>query len=187
MSIPCKYTLLSPEEYLEGEKVSTVKHEYVTGHIYAMVGASAAHNRIAGNLYTALIAKLRGGPCGVFISDLKVRVEQAEVFYYPDIVVSCHPEDLKPASYYISHPKLIIEVLSPSTERTDREEKLYHYRKLVSLEEYVLAAQDMIMVWVYRRASDGWSLEALAEGQGVQLASVGLEIPIETIYEDVWR
>ena len=101
MSILRKNVLITPEEYLEGEKYSEVKHEYVAGHIYAMVGASEPHNQIAINLTTALKLHLRGGPCRVFMSDMKVRVRDA--FYYPDVLVSCDRTDTN--KYYKTRPK----------------------------------------------------------------------------------
>lgn len=102
---------LSPEEYLRGEQVSDIRHEYESGHAYAMVGASEAHNRIALNLAAALNTHLRGGPCRAFISDMKVRVRDA--FYYPDILVTCDRADSE--EYYKTLPVLIAEVLSAST------------------------------------------------------------------------
>lgn len=176
---------VSPDDYLEGEKISPVKHEYVAGCVYAMVGTSVAHNRIAVNCAFHLQSKLRSGPCGVFIADLKVRVGEAETFYYPDVVVSCHPEDLRPDAYVLSHPALIIEVLSPSTARIDQAEKLHNYRKLDSLREYVLIAQDAMRVQVYRRAGSDWGSETLGEGDRLRLDSVDLELPVEALYEGV--
>jgi Uma2 family endonuclease len=176
---------VSPDDYLEGEKASPVKHEYVAGCVYAMVGTSVAHNRIAGNCYVLLANKLRGGPCGAVIADLKVRIGDAEAFYYPDVAVSCHPEDLRPASYFLSHPTLIIEVLSPSTARIDQAEKLHNYRKLDSLREYVLIAQDAMRVQVHRRAGSDWGSETLGESDRLRLDSVDLELPVAALYEGV--
>lgn len=178
---------IAPDDYLEDERHSPLKHEYVAGRVYAMVGSSVAHNRIATNCFSHLQTKLRGGSCGVFVSDLKVRIGRAEAFYYPDVVVSCHPEDLEPDGYFIVHPTLVIELLSPSTERIDQEEKLHHYQKLESLREYVLIAQDAMRVQVYRRAAEGWGAEAPGEGERLRLDSVDLEVPIDALYENVWR
>ncbi|MGQ0595435.1 MAG: Uma2 family endonuclease [Gammaproteobacteria bacterium] len=176
---------ISADEYLEGEKRSPLKHEYVAGRVYAMAGGSVAHNRIAVNCAFLLLTKLRGGPCWVFVADLKIRIGSAEVFYYPDVVVSCHPEDLKPDAYLISHPTLVIEVLSPSTERVDQEEKLLHYRKLDSLHEYVLVSQDAMRVQIYRRAGGNWGTETLGRGERLRLDSVELDLSIEALYENV--
>jgi len=176
---------ISADDYLEGEKRSPLKHEYVAGRVYAMAGSSVAHNRIAVNCAFLLLTKLRGGPCGVFVADLKVRIGPAEIFYYPDVVVSCHPEDLEPDAYSISHPTLVIEVLSPSTERIDQEEKLLNYRKLDSLHEYVLVSQDAMRVQIYRRAGGDWGMETIGRGERLRFDSVELDSSIEALYENV--
>ena len=183
MSILQKNVLITPEEYLEGEKYSEVKHEYVAGHVYAMVGTSEPHNQIAINLTTALKLHLRGGPCRVFMSDMKVRVRDA--FYYPDILVTCDRTDAN--KYYKTQPVLVIEVLSPTTEEKDSREKRVAYQSLPSIQEYVLVAQDRMDVRSYRRTPEGWGLETCFEGDRIKLDPVGLDIPIEAIYEEVWR
>ena len=111
---------ISPAEYLEGEKVARVRHEYVDGEVHAMAGGTKAHNEVAGNLYGLLRARLRGTPCRVFIGDVKVHVawDWRERFYYPDVVVGCEAGDNEP--YVVEQPKLVVEVLSDSTERDDR-------------------------------------------------------------------
>jgi Uma2 family endonuclease len=111
-----KNELLSIDEYLEAEKQSQAKHEYVRGHVYAMVGASRAHNTLSLSLASGLLSYLRGSGCDVFVSDLKVRI--GDIFYYPDVVVSCSKADVNP--YFITEPALIAEVLSPTTEAADR-------------------------------------------------------------------
>ncbi|MDX1252877.1 MAG: Uma2 family endonuclease [Gammaproteobacteria bacterium] len=175
---------LSAEDYLEGELHSEIRHEYVAGRVFAMTGTSRAHNLIALNIATALHAHLRGGPCRVFMSDLKVRVEKADAFYYPDIAVTCHPADTQP--YYLTHPRLIVEVLSPSTEGIDRREKLLAYQSLDSLDEYVLVAQDTVQVEVYRRdGTGGWWLYTCGEGEELRLDAVDLVLPVAAIYQDV--
>lgn len=171
---------ISPEEYLEGEKHSDIKHEYVAGQVYAMVGASRAHNIIALNLATALRGHLRGRPCQVFMADVKARID--DLFYYPDVMVSCDPADRH--DYYCEHPVLVVEVTSPSTEARDALEKRIAYQSLASLKEYVLVAQDDIKVRVYRRIVDGWELETCKAGDKVRLTAVGLELPIERIFDE---
>ncbi len=172
---------LSKEEYLEGEKHATVKHEYVAGQIFAMVGVSQVHNTIAINLTTALHAHLRGGPCRVRMAEVKVRVEAADAFYYPDVVVTCDPDDTE--EYHITRPCLIIEVLSPSTEATDRREKLLAYQQLDSLMEYVLVVQTTKQVEVYRRdRGDEWSLDTFTGSDEIHLDSVDLAMGMEAVY-----
>ncbi|MGI8739907.1 MAG: Uma2 family endonuclease [Gammaproteobacteria bacterium] len=182
MSTLEKIVRITPQEYLDGEQYSDIRHEYVAGHVYAMVGASKAHNLIAGSFYTALHGHLRGNPCQVFASDVKARV--AEAFYYPDVMVACDPSDGH--EYYCERPLIIIEVISPSTEARDALEKRIAYQSLESLQEYLLVAQDKMEVRIYRRANEAWELETCTETDQVRLTSVGLEIPIEQVYEDVW-
>lgn len=169
------------EEYLDGEEHSEVRHEYVAGSVYAMVGSSSAHNAIALNLATALRAHLRGGDCRVFMSDMKVRI--GEVFYYPDVLVSCEPWDRQ--ARFQSQPVLVIEVLSDSTERKDRFEKRVSYQSLASLQEYVLISQDRPQVEIFRRVQDAWELETCLGGDEVCLRSVELVLPMEQVYEGV--
>ena len=175
---------LSVEEYLEGELRRPVKHEYVAGQIFAMVGVSRDHNRIALNLFKLLEAHLYGGPCQIYVAEVKVRVEKADAFYYPDIAVTCDASDTE--KYYLTHPCLIVEVLSPSTEGIDRREKLMAYQQLESLQEYILVSQEKERVDVYRKDEEGkWWLDTYAEKEEFQLDSVGLKVTMDAIYEDV--
>lgn len=174
---------ITAAEYLAGEKIAKTRHQYVDGEVFAMAGGTKAHNQIAGNLYGLLRAHLRGTPCQVFIGDVKVHVawEWRERYYYPDVVVGCEADDNDP--YVIAHPKLIVEVLSNSTERDDRADKFYAYRRLSSLEEYVLVAQDMLRVEIYRRET-GWDLELYTESTDpLTLRSIGLSTTVADIYE----
>lgn len=181
MPVKTKLRPMTVEEYLAGEPYSKVRHELVNGQAYAMVGASSGHNWIAGRLHAALLAHLTR-PCRVFMSDMKVRVD--EDFYYPDVAVTCEPVDAK--AYFIAGPVLIVEVLSDSTERTDRHEKRLAYQRLPGLKEYVLAAQDRVEVEVYRR-TDGndWEIERFDERDALRLESVDLTLPLTEIYRDV--
>jgi Uma2 family endonuclease len=159
------------EDYLNGELAGDIRHEFVNGEVLAMVGTGKAHNTIAGNLFAALHAHLRGSPCRPYMSDVKVRVRtnRDDRFYYPDLLVSCAPQG--PNAYYTEAPVLIADVLSASTERQDRAEKFHHYRKLHSLQEYVLVAQDLMRVEIYRRTT-GWDLELFGEGDRFLLNTV---------------
>jgi len=179
-----RLTRLSAEDYLEGELKSAIRHEYVDGEAYAMAGAEEAHNLIALNVASRLRGAARGGPCRVFISDMKVRVAAWSAFYYPDILVVCDSSDTQ--SYFKEKPCLIVEVLSPSTESIDRREKMLAYRTLSSLREYVLIAQDKRQIEVYRRDEAGeWSLETLAEGDSLHLECLGATLSLDEAYEDV--
>jgi len=183
MSILYKNYKLSPEEYLDGEKHSTVKHEYIKGDVYAMVGVSLAHNLITNNLNVRLYQHLRGTSCRVFVADVKVRVEKADAFFYPDLLVSCEHQDTH--EYYSSRPTLIVEVASPSTAKFDEMDKRLAYQTLPSLKEYVLIVQDKAEVRVYRPGTEGWDMELFSEDDKVRLESVGVEVPIAEIYEGV--
>ncbi len=182
MSMLTKDVHLTVEEYLEGEKYAETRHEYERGRVVAMVGASRTHNRIAVNLTTALDVHLRGGLCQVFMADMKVRVD--ECFYYPDVVVGCDPEDRH--EYFLLRPRLIVEVLSETTEQRDRMDKRLAYQALASLEEYVLVAQDRRQVEIYRRTgSDSWNLDSYGESEDVWLKSAELKIPMSEISQGI--
>lgn len=172
------------ETYLRGELASEVRHEYVGGRLYAMVGCSDSHNLIAMNLGTALHQHLRGDPCQVFMSDMKVRLQHAgeEAFYYPDLLVSCEPQDR--ARYWREQPCLVVEILSETTARIDRQEKLLAYREIAALQEYLLIEQDSAGLTLMRRA-ESWQPRPLALGDTLRLESLGLEIPVTELYEGV--
>jgi Uma2 family endonuclease len=148
-----------------------------------MVGTSDVHNQVAGDIYAHLREHLRGGPCRAYISDMKVRVEPADAFYYPD-VFACDARDSD--SYYKRFPSLIVEVLSPSTETLDRREKLRNYRMLETLKEYVLVSVEDRTIEIYRRELTGeWVVDTLTEGDPVELRGVGLKLSMAQVYEDV--
>lgn len=175
---------LSEQDYLHGESASELRHEYVDGEIYAMAGAGEAHNLIALNIASKLRDFARGGPCRVFISDMKLHVQTWKAYYYPDIMVTCDPSDNH--SQFKERPCLVVEVLSGSTEKTDRREKMLAYRTLPSLSEYVLVATDQRQVEHYRRDEhDEWQLVAAGKGDPLQFASVGATLTLDEIYEDV--
>lgn len=180
MSEVQKLKLWSVDEYLNGELKSDVRNELVSGQLYAMVGASNYHNILAGTLYSMLRSHLKK-PCQVYMSDMKVRV--ADNFYYPDIVVSCKPSEGK--FYYLEEPTVIAEVLSPGTERQDRLEKRIAYQRLPSLQQYLLLAQDKLRLENYRLTVDGWELETCGEGDVVRLDSIGFEVAIDDLYDDL--
>ena len=177
---------ISEAEYLAGEKIARVKHEYVAGEVFAMAGASKAHVTIVLNVGAALHAALRGKPCRAYISDMKLRVKAAAAYYYPDVVATCAPRDLAAdaPAYYLESPCLIVEVLSESTERVDRSEKLRAYQQIDSLVEYLLINQEKREVEIHRRTPQGWVRDILEPGDACTLASVGLELALDQIYED---
>ncbi len=177
-------TKISVEDYLKGEKISPVKHEYVDGEVYAMAGTSDNHARVAGNVSTALTVHLRDSPCEPFSSDIKVRVSQ-KVYYYPDILVTCEENPESP--YFRNAPVLIIEITSPSTIRTDRSEKLLYYQQMPSVQEYVIVDQHKMNVEIHRRQETGsWITYYFNESDDeIELKSIELTLPITEIYRRV--
>ena len=176
---------VSVADYLAGEESSDVRHDFIGGAIHAMAGASEDHNLVAGNLFAALHSHLRGKPCRAYMADLKVRLEIArtDIFYYPEVMVAGDPRDTE--RYFKRHPKVLIEVLSPNTERIDRREKFLSYIQIETLEEYVLAAQDTMEVTLFRRANQ-WQPEILRQPeQQLRLASLEFSLPLSTVYEGV--
>ena len=172
-------------DYLAGERLSETRHEYVDGELFEMIGASRAHARLSMNLAVRLGTHLEGGPCRVALANMKVRPAIGRRFHYPDLVVSCNDPAEEEDEYVETHPTLIVEVLSESTERTDRREKRLAYQSIDSLREYVLVAQDRREVSVYLRDGDGWMLDVLGSGERVVLGSVGLELDIDDLYRGV--
>ncbi len=132
---------ISIEEYLQAEKSSPIKHEYIQGQIYAMAGASDAHVTITANLVALLRNHIRGTGCRLYVADMKARIESLDIFYYPDIMVTFDSRDTQ-FEYFKRYPSLIIEVLSPSTEALDRGDKFSDYQELDTLQEYVLVSQN---------------------------------------------
>ena len=173
---------ISAEDYLAGEECSDIRHEYVAGQVFAMVGGTLGHNQVAMNLTFLLRNHLQGTSCSVYMSDVKVRIEAADAFYYPDVVVSCEPTD--PKDLFLTDPVLVIEVLSSSTENIDRREKMLNYQKLPNLKEYVLVSSVSRQVEVYRRNGDLLGEVEIAgpEDSGVWLSSVEAQVPLAEIY-----
>jgi len=177
----------SVEAYLEMERGSTVRHEYIDGHVYATAGGSLRHSRVSVNVLAVLQSLLRGGPCQVFNSDMKVRVDENN-FVYPDASVTCDARDTGDDGLtFISHPTLIVEVLSDdSTARYDRGDKFeLLYKRIEELREYVLFDTRTMAVDLYRRSGDTWSLQSYSAGYEIHLESIGATIPIAECYEGV--
>jgi Uma2 family endonuclease len=183
-----EYTPVSEEEYLRLEAQSPIKHEYINGEMFAMTGGTLRHNTIALNVAAALRNHLRDTACRAFINDVRVRVERTHSYYYPDLLVSCArgAQTMDLSAVTVEDPVLVIEVLSPTTEATDRREKLLAYRTLASLSEYVLISQDEARIEIHRRRGDiGWERIEYSGPETVELASVGLQIGMGEIYEGV--
>ena len=180
--------VMTPEAYLAFERASAEKHEYYDGEVYAMTGASATHNLIVGNVVASLHAQLRQRPCLVYPSDMRVKTLSTILYTYPDVSVVCgEPQFEDAAADTLLNPAVIVEVLSPSTERYDRGKKFQHYRTLVSLQEYVLIAQDGPRIERFtRQADDTWLLADAAEmGAALALESIQCNLALADVYEKV--
>jgi Uma2 family endonuclease len=179
---------ISLEEYHDIERTHEIKYEYADGHIYAMSGGTSQQSQIAINILMLLTAYLRGKGCRAFNSDMKVLpLKQAHndenPSYFPDVTVTCNPEDYKHDSTAIRSPHLVVEVLSPSTAYRDRGEKLRVYQACPSINEYVMVSSHHQEVEVYHREQDNkWTFTRYIARQDVTLASVGLTIAVNDIY-----
>ncbi|HRQ91199.1 MAG TPA: Uma2 family endonuclease [Bacteroidia bacterium] len=181
-----KYQLHTIEEYFEAEEQSEVRHEYLAGTVHAMAGGTRRHNEIAGQLYRLLHSKLGKGPCRTYMSDVKVRVQTmaGDFFYYPDVMVGCDPSDRH--AHYLERPSILCEVTSPSTEATDRREKLLAYQTLPSLEHYVIVSQDEPSIDWFRRTANGWERVRLADADDrLEFPSVGASMSVSEIYDGI--
>lgn len=179
---------MSYDEYLEVAEQAEVKHEFIDGRVVAMAGGSIEHSRLVARMGYLLQAGLEDKPCNVFSSDGRVRIEATNRSTYPDVSVVCGP--VVPASddpHAITNPVVLVEVLSDGTEKDDRGSKFAHYRRLESLKEYVLVAQDTPCVEVFRRETDVWTLRDYGPGDVVELASLDLRLEIDRIYRDPTR
>jgi Uma2 family endonuclease len=185
MGLPKPVLRLSTEAYLAWEAAQPTKNEFLAGEIFAMVGATDAHNTISLNVASLIKSHLRGGPCRVFTLDIKVRVQAADAYFYPDVFVTCderdHANRLEKA-----HPKLIIEVLSESTADYDRGEKFAVFRRIAELEEYVLIDPDLQTIDRFQRGAAGeWILHDVRGMATLHLASIDLKLPTRDIFEGV--
>lgn len=190
MSTAGNSDLISEQDYLAGEEVSNVRHEYVSGIVYAMVGGTAAHSIISGNAYVALRQQLKDSNCRAYATDMKVRVQSAQGarFYYPDAQVVCDSPDL--TKVFQDAPVLIIEVLSDSTRRFDLNEKKDSYLTIPSLKNYVVLEQSVPEAIVFRRAGDKFERfphQGLEEIIDIELGDQGqtIKLKLADVYHDI--
>jgi Uma2 family endonuclease len=180
--------LMTPEEYLTFERASDGKHEYYRGETFAMSGGTPAHSLIAMNLARELGNALRRSPCQVHSSDLRIRVSATGLYTYPDLSVVCGGLEFDDEHHdTLLNPRVIFEVLSPSTESYDRGKKFENYRMISSLMDYVLVRQDEAVVEHYARQQDGWLLRTLRAGDTLRLESIGCEAAVDEIYLKVFE
>lgn len=177
-------SFMTLEEYLEFEETSSLRHEFINGVLFAMNGETVAHHAIVSNLMHPIMNHIKR-PCRVFASGPKVviRRKSNQISYYPDVLVDCRPRTRD--RLYVRDPKLIVEVLSPSTQLVDRREKLANYRLIDSVEEYVIVAQDAKRVIVYPRA-ERWRPRVYDTlDEAVELRSIDLTVPMIELYDGV--
>lgn len=175
------------QAYLEAERTSTTKHEYLRGEVYAMAGGTPTHAGLAMAMGTVLSNGLAGQPCRVFGSDLRVRVEATDLATYPDIAVVCGRfESSEFDADAATNPVMIVEVLSDSTEAYDRGEKFAHYRRIPSLREYVLLSQPEPRIETYAKNAQGaWVLSEAGAGEHLELRSLpGVTVDVDALYRD---
>jgi Uma2 family endonuclease len=187
MASATRITRYTPEQYLAMERKADFKSEYDGGYITAMSGASTEHNLIAGNLHGEVRFQLKGRPCVVFMSDMRLCVSPTGLYTYPDVMAVCGDRQYLDAEVdTLLNPTVIVEVLSASTESYDRGRKFRHYQHLPSLQEYVLIAQDEVSVERYTRRGDDWVLSVFTRlDDTLRLTSIDCEIPLREIYDKV--
>ena len=181
-------SFVSPQEYLRLERQAEYKSEYLNGEIFAMSGASRKHNLLTTNISASLNQQLRGRPCEVYASDMRVKVRATGLYTYPDVVVVCGEPQLE--DEYLDtllNPTVLVEVLSKSTERYDRIAKTSYYRTLDSLQEHLMVSQDEIRVEQYAKQADGtWLLmEHRSLDSNVELQSIGCTPALRDVYDKV--
>ncbi len=181
--------LFTPEEYLELECQAEYKSQYVAGEIFAMAGTQSVHNEVAGNIFAALHTRFRSRACRAYFSDIRLRVPEASLYTYPDVMALCGSPVFETSGNPPSllNPQVILEVLSPSTEAFERGDKFARYRKLESLTDYVLVSVQKMRVEQHTRQSSGvWTYEEYEHPSNIlRLASVDCEVPLEEIYAKV--
>lgn len=187
MSAHVEIPEITPQQYLADELERQVRHEYVRGWVHAISGASRTHTRLCRKLIVALDAALGSGPCEVLFHGMKVRIEAANAYFYPDVLVTCDERDTGgDGRYVIHHPRLIVEVLSPSTRHYDQNAKFLEYRQLSTLREYVLVDTRAAQVEVRRRGRDGhWTTAHRGPGEVLELASISTSLQVDDLYEGI--
>lgn len=175
----------SREEYLVWEANQQDKHEYLAGEVFCMVGVRQNHALVAGNIFSELHQQLKGKPCRPFMSDMKLQIDAADAFYYPDVMVSCDERD-RQADLYLEHPALIVEVLSESTASYDMGMKFEYYRLIPELKEYALVDPERLKIWLYRKnLSEEWVLHDFPNNEDVVFESIACRLNQKDVFEGV--
>ena len=188
MALPLLKTPFTAADYLVWEADQTERHEFVNGEVFALAGAEDRHVMVSLRLASALLNHLSGTPCNVFMSDMKLSIKTLDNFFYPDIMVTCNPDD-RESRMSKSEPKLIVEILSKSTANYDRGEKFVSYRHIPSLREYVMVDIDSRQIEAYRLGDQGlWVLHPVdlrAAASTLSLASVDLTLTTEQVFAEI--
>lgn len=182
MTVVAERRPFTADEFLVWEAQQALRHEYLAGDVFAMTGGTLDHNRLTRNLLMALCRRLDGTPCEAFSSDVMLRVEAADAYFYPDVIVTCSEADRR-AERVISEPRVVAEVLSPSTAAHDWGAKFEAYSHLPGLAEYVLVEAERIAVHVLRpNAAQRWERWHCGAGDSLELTSLGIDIPLAELY-----
>jgi len=186
---PAEKRSWTPDEYLAWERLQPTKHEFFDGEIFAMVGATLEHNLLVARVVTALTNALNDGPCDACPSDMRVKVPATGLYTYPDAVVFCGKAELEDATHdTLLNPTVLVEVLSDSSEAYDRGKKFEQYRSIQSFTEYLLVAQDHVLVEHFSRQADSsWVLREARAGGRIDLASIGCVLQVDEIYRKVFN
>lgn len=178
---------LTETEYLERERVSTIKHEYYAGEMFAMSGASEAHNLIASNVNASVYAQIRGRGCRIYPSDMRIKIAKTGLYTYPDLTIVCGTPEFADVTKRdtLLNPTIIVEILSPSTERYDRGVKFQNYRTIETLKEYILIVQNNYHIERYaRHEGNTWILtEAIGIDSTIVLESIQVTLALADAYE----
>jgi Uma2 family endonuclease len=174
---------MSENAYLEFEKASKIKHEYVCGRVFAMAGTSKKHNKIALNIGFQFRQAARNTNCEVYVADVKLKIAHRENYYYPDVMVGCEEEN---NDYFIEKPCILVEVTSKSTETIDRREKLSSYKSIESLQTYLIVSQETMFIEAYQRQQQTWLMTHYTQpNELIELSCLNTKISVEEIYESI--
>lgn len=183
MAIERQQTMTVEEYFQLEENDLDTRYEYIDGHVYAMAGGTANHDTIKSNMQRILWNLLRGSQCRVYSSDMKVYISETR-YFHPDVIVTCNPRD-RGTIQAIQSPRLVVEVLSPTTELTDRTWKLKNYRAHPTIEEYVIVDSRSIKIEIYHKENNKWIYDAFENNDDITLQSLGIHFPLTDVYTDI--
>jgi Uma2 family endonuclease len=177
-----KYPSIDVEDYLMLDQNSkNARYEYLDGELRMLAGGSAYHSAIIARLSSILERHLENSSCWVYNSDMKLQLSESR-YVYPDIMISCDQRDQEPDQKILHYPSLVVEVLSPSTEATDRGEKLLYYQEYSTIQDYIMADSQSIRIEVYHREEDSWKLRTYGPDSTVRLESFDIQFPTNSVY-----